>query len=85
LRYRYFYMRLWKPTLERLGLPPAGVHVLRHSAAARLIGAGASAKAVQSILGHRSAAFTLTVYGHLLEADPDELASRLDLSERKAQ
>jgi hypothetical protein len=36
-------------------------------------------------VGHRSAAFTLTVYGHLLEADLDELASRLDVRERKAQ
>jgi len=34
---------------------------------------------VQSILGHRSAAFTLTVYGHLFDADLDDLAAKLDL------
>ena len=34
LRYRYLYMRLWRPTLKTLGLPPVGLHVLRHSAAA---------------------------------------------------
>ena len=43
-----------------------------------MIGAGASPKAVQVVLGHRSAAFTLTVYGHLFDADLDDLAARLD-------
>jgi integrase len=68
LRHSNFYSRLWRPTLRRLGLPEVGLHVLRHSAAARMIGAGASPKAVQAVLGHRSAAFTLTVYGHLFDA-----------------
>ena len=40
--------------------------------------AGASPKAIQSILGHGSAAFSLTVYGHLFDADLDDLADRLD-------
>ena len=39
-----------------------------------MIGAGTSPKAVQVVLGHRSAAFTLTVYGHLFDADLDDLA-----------
>jgi len=43
-----------------------------------MIQAGASPKAVQVILGHRSAAFTLSVYGHLFDADLDDLAARLD-------
>lgn len=78
LRYRYAYMDMWRPALHRLGLPRTGLHTLRHSAAARMISAGASPKAVQSILGHRSAAFTLTVYGHLFDADLDDLAAKLD-------
>ena len=78
LRHSNFYHRLWRPALRNLGLPEVGLHVLRHSAAARMIGAGASPKAVQVVLGHRSAAFTLTVYGHLLDADLDDLALRLD-------
>jgi integrase len=58
---------------------PAGRYpCLRHSAAAALISSGASPKAVQTILGHRSAAFTLTVYGHLFDADLDDVAARLD-------
>ena len=43
-----------------------------------MISAGASAKAVQTVLGHRSAAFTLTVYGHLFDTDLDDLAARLE-------
>ena len=80
VRYSNFRAKVWRPTLERLGLPMVGLHVLRHSAAARLIAAGASAKAVQTILGHSSAAFTLTVYGHLFDADLDDLAARLDVT-----
>ena len=59
-------------------LPSVGVHVLRHSAAAALIQSGASATAVQKILGHRSAAFTLTVYGHIFDTDLDLVAENLD-------
>jgi integrase len=78
LRHGHFYGRAWQPALEQCGLPRVGVHVLRHSAAAALIASEASPKAVQSILGHRSAAFTLSVYGHLFDADMDDVASRLD-------
>ncbi len=79
LRYSRFYATRWRPTLRALSLPMVGIHVLRHSAAARLIGAGASPKAVQTILGHASAAFTLTRYGHLFDSDLDDLAASLDL------
>lgn len=78
LRYRYAYMDIWRPVLKKLGMPTVGMHALRHSAAARMISAGASPKAVQSIMGHRSAAFTLTVYGHLFDEDLDALARRID-------
>jgi integrase len=78
LRHGAFYHRRWLPTLETLKLPAVGLHVLRHSAAARMIQAGASPKAVQSIMGHKSAGFTLTAYGHLFESDLDDLAGRLE-------
>ena len=78
LRYRYAYMDIWRPVLAKLEMPVVGMHALRHSAAARMISAGASPKAVQSIMGHRSAAFTLTVYGHLFDEDLDALARRMD-------
>lgn len=82
LRHRNFHRRIWVPTLERLHLPPVGPHVLRHSAAAVLIHSGAPPKAVQQILGHRSAAFTLTVYGHIFDADLDEVAAGLERTVR---
>ena len=69
--------------LENLNLPKCGVHVLRHSAAARIVQTGGSAKTLQTVLGHRSAAFSLATYAHLFDADLDALADRLD--ERKAQ
>jgi integrase len=55
-----------------------GLHVLRHSAAAAMIHSGAPPEAVQQILGHRSAAFTLTVYGHIFDAEFDEVADELE-------
>lgn len=82
LRHRNFHRRIWVPTLERLRLPPLGLHVLRHSAAAALIHSGAPPKTVQQILGHRSAAFTLTVYGHIFETDLDRVADDLERTMR---
>jgi hypothetical protein len=46
-------------------------------AAARLIAAGRTPKAVRQVIGHRSVAFTLDAYGHLFETDLDDLASEL--------
>jgi integrase len=48
----------------------------------RIISAGGSPKTLQTVLGHRSAAFSLTVYGHLFDADLDALADRLDVPEK---
>jgi len=46
--------------------------------AAAMIRAGASPKARQAILGHQSAGFTLSVYGHVFDQDMTELAQRLE-------
>jgi integrase len=84
LRYSNFRAEVWRPALERVGLPTVGLHVLRHSAGAGMIRAGASPKTVQTVLGHASAAFTLTVYGHIFDADLDDLAERLEILRRDA-
>jgi integrase len=84
LRYRYFYAKQWRPALKRLRQPEVGVHVLRHSAAAGIVAAGGSPKTLQTILGHRSAAFSLTVYAHLFDTDLDALADRLDTRAAKS-
>ncbi len=64
--------------MRSVNVPKIGMHVLRHSAAAAMIHAGASPKALQVILGHQSAGFTLSVYGHLFEQDAAALAERLE-------
>jgi integrase len=78
LRYRNFTDRVWRPALATAGIPPIGVHVLRHTCASLLIARGAPIKAIQAQLGHASAELTLSRYGHLYPDDLDALAARLD-------
>jgi len=82
IRYSRFRPTVWVRTLEALGLPLVGMHSLRHSAAARMIGAKWQAIDVQRALGQRSAGFTLSVYGHLFDEHLDDLASALDETSR---
>ncbi len=53
-------------------------HDLRHHAAAMLISPGCSVKAVQSCLGHATAAGTLDTYGHLWPGDEDRIRAAID-------
>ena len=53
------------------GLPPTGVHILRHSAARLRSDAGESIEAVSQILDHSSLAVT-TMYLRRLEGQTDE-------------
>jgi integrase len=73
LRYRVMI-----PAAERAGVPWARFHTLRHTCAALLIEAGASALRLQRWMGHHSAAFTLDTYGHLMQ---DGLGPSLEVSE----
>ena len=83
IRHRNFLRRVWHPTLAELGLPLVGMHTMRHSAVARMIGAKWQAIDVQRTLGHRSAGFTLTVYGHLFDEHLDDLAAALESPRRR--
>jgi len=60
--------------VRRSGVPRLTPHDLRHTAASLAISAGANAKAVQRMLGHKSAAMTLDVYADLFEDDLDAVA-----------
>jgi integrase len=60
------------------GVPGLTPHELRHTAASLAIASGANYKVVQSMLGHRSAAMTLDLYGHLFGDDLDAVADRMD-------
>lgn len=68
--------RVLAPALERAGLPRVGFHALRHTCASLLIERGLSPLRLQRWMGHHSAAYTLDVYGHLIDA---ELSPPLDL------
>jgi integrase len=59
------------------GLTP---HELRHTTASLAVSVGANVKAVQRMLGHKSAAMTLDVYCGLIDGDLDAVADRLDAS-----
>jgi site-specific recombinase XerC len=79
LRNSNFRRRVWRPTVQGLGLPSdLRIHDLRHTCAALLIAQGAHPKAIQAQLGHSSIQVTLDLYGHLFPDDMDRLASQLD-------
>jgi len=50
------------------GVPDVRVHDLRHTAASQWLAAGADPKVVQRVLGHATAAMTMGLYGHLVDA-----------------
>jgi integrase len=68
--------RVLVPAVERAGLSGIGFHAFRHTCASMLIERGLSPLRLQRWMGHHSAAYTLDVYGHLIDT---ELASALDL------
>jgi integrase len=79
LRERKFLHGQLKPAAVRAGLPATlRAHDLRHTASSLLIRQGASVKAVQAQLGHKSAVVTLDRYGHLWPDELGDLADRLD-------
>jgi hypothetical protein len=49
------------------------------------IAAGANAKVVQTMLGHKSATMTLDLYGHLFADQLDDVADAMDASRTLAQ
>jgi integrase len=58
-------LRAFKVAAARAGLPDAGLHTLRHSAASVMLSHGVRLKVVSEILGHSSIAITGDVYGHV--------------------
>ena len=71
-------LRRFQNILASAGLPKMRIHDLRHSAVAILIAPGVNIKAISELLGHGSVAFTLQVYGHLLEETKRETAIKMD-------
>lgn len=63
--------------VERLGLSPVRFHDLRHTHATLLLLAGVPAHVVSMRLGHRSVAFTLQQYAHVLPQQQADAVERL--------
>jgi integrase len=69
----------FKPAARAAGLPEILRWCdLRHTCASLLIREGASIKAVQKHMGHRTASVTLDTYGHLFPDELDSVAERLE-------
>ncbi len=68
--------RRFRRLCDRLGLDEVRLHDLRHYVATRLIAGGVPVRTVSGRLGHASAATTLSVYAHFVEAT-DHDAARL--------
>lgn len=86
LKYTTFRPNVFDAAVKAAGLDGLGItpHKLRHTAASLAIAAGADVKVVQLMLGHKSAAMTLDVYGHLFPDRLDEVANALDAGRKSA-
>lgn len=67
----------WARALKDAAIEPLTAHELRHTCASLAVRAGASVKALQAMLGHRSAAMTLDVYADLFDDELDSVAAAL--------
>lgn len=64
---RNLVQRVFKPLIARVGLADMRLYDLRHTFATLSLCEGVPARLVSEQLGHASVAFTLEVYGHVLE------------------
>ncbi len=67
----------FKTVVASIGRPDLRIHDLRHTAATVALASGANLKAVQSMLGHSTAAFTLQIYAHSTETMMKDTAERM--------
>jgi len=74
---RNLVQRSFKPLIERAGIPNIRLYDLRHTFAVLALREGVAARLVSEQLGHASVAFTLDVYGHVLEETRSVAAERL--------
>ncbi|WP_078281701.1 tyrosine-type recombinase/integrase [Mycobacteroides franklinii] len=89
LRLNSWRRRMWNPAITTLrqvdadgvahrDFPAATPHDLRHTAASLAISDGANVKAIQTMLGHKSAALTLDTYADLFPDDLESVAAAFD-------
>jgi integrase len=75
-----YFRQAFERFVKKQALPKIRFHDLRHTHATLLLKAGVPVKVVSERLGHANAAFTMTVYQHMLpgmQADAARTFSRL--------
>lgn len=77
LEWRVIKRRYFKPLLKKLGLPNIRGYDLRHTCTTLLLESGVNPSAITQRLGHRSSAFLLDTYGHVLPHQQQEATERL--------
>jgi integrase len=77
-RDRYFVPAVRAAQESDATFPTITPHDLRHTAASLAVSAGANVKAVQRMLGHKSAAMTLDVYSDLFDDDLEAVGTALN-------
>lgn len=73
-RYPETVSRVFRETVDDLGLPPIRLHDLRHTWATLALQAKIHPKVVQERLGHANIAITLGIYSHVTATLHDEAA-----------
>lgn len=71
--------RWYGRALKMSGCPRLTIHDLRHTAASIAVSSGANVKALQRMLGHKSAAMTLDTYADLFDDDLDNVAANINM------
>ena len=89
LRVSTFRPRIFAPAVARCRsvddmFPTITPHDLRHTAVSLAISAGANIKAIQQMVGHKSAALTLDTYAGLFGDDLDGVSAALDRAASEA-
>jgi integrase len=69
------FSQIFDRKVEKLAVPTISLHDLRHTHATLLLKAGVSVKVVSERLGHANAAFTMSVYQHVLPGMQAEAAA----------
>jgi integrase len=70
--------RVWRPLVEKAGLPYIRFHDLRHTAASLMLAAGIPINVVSRRLGHSRPSITLDIYGHLMPHAQEQAAQMMD-------
>lgn len=77
LQMRNWRARDFDQAVTAAGMEGLRPHDLRHTAVSLAIASGADIKVVQRFAGHRTAAMTLDVYGHLMDDSLDDVGARI--------